>query len=211
MKNKKWFRKNATVKTLRRYCQELWRDIVIRRDGGRCVLCGETSYLNAHHLISAKCRSTRFEPLCGLSLCAKHHKLSLESVHVSPWVVYEFLEKHRPEQYAWFLENRKKITFPLIGKLDKAYYMEILDNLKTQYLVMFPAMQLQNKYFFLSENEEKQICEEYKTLKPIHDIAMLHRCKESLIKSVLKRYNVWERNRRKISKFIVEQKEKPKE
>lgn len=58
---------------------QLWRKIVIERDNGKCVDCGNKDNLEAHHVISwAEAPELRTDPENGLTQCidchSKHHK-----------------------------------------------------------------------------------------------------------------------------------------
>jgi hypothetical protein len=83
-----------------------WADKVKDRDGRRCVICGSTERLNAHHIIVRENHETKFEVSNGLSLCPKHHFFCRQvSAHNNPIGLFMWLEKNRPEQMA-FVKNR---------------------------------------------------------------------------------------------------------
>ena len=62
---------------------KIWSKLVRERDG-RCLNCGKTDSLNAHHVIMRGKKSTRLLLENGISLCAGCHVFSPNSVHRSP-------------------------------------------------------------------------------------------------------------------------------
>jgi len=77
-----------------------WADTVKLRDGHRCVICGVTERINAHHILPVEIEETRLWLENGISLCPKHHKFSRNfSAHNNPFVFLYWLEIARPEQY----------------------------------------------------------------------------------------------------------------
>lgn len=55
--------------------QDRWRRAVLERDGYRCVACGETRDLHAHHLRSWVAQpAQRLDPANGVTLCAFCHQ-----------------------------------------------------------------------------------------------------------------------------------------
>lgn len=54
---------------------EAWRATVKARDHNRCLDCGATADLEAHHIVPwARSAALRFEPLNGVTLCAPCHR-----------------------------------------------------------------------------------------------------------------------------------------
>jgi hypothetical protein len=192
IRNKHQIGKKANLKSLKRYCREIWLEYIKQRDGNKCVICGKESRLNSHHIITAKCSKTRFEIDCGITLCALHHQLGISSAHGSPWVIYEWLEKNRPEQNKWFLDNRNKI-YEQPEKKDIIYYQNELKKLLDIFERDYPQVLKRSKYFTFTEDEEKEIINFYidGKLKPsLITTALKFDCGEGTIKSVLKRNNI---------------------
>jgi predicted restriction endonuclease len=50
-----------------------WRCAIRAKYDFKCSMCNEREGLHAHHIISRKCKSTRWNLDNGLLLCAKHH------------------------------------------------------------------------------------------------------------------------------------------
>lgn len=183
--------KKACLKSLKRYCREIWSEFVKERDGRHCIICGQTKYLNAHHLITAKCSYTRYKVECGVSLCPTHHMLGTISAHCTPWVLYEWLEKNRPEQYTWFIENRSKV-YESATPLELEDYREILRNLLNSFETHFPQILKRSKYFKFTSEEEEIIIADYcnDQKASLVSIATKYKCGEQTIKGILKRYKV---------------------
>jgi len=76
-----------------------WAKSVKDRDGWKCVICGETERLNAHHLIARENHLTKLDIQNGLSLCPKHHFFCRQiSAHNNPLGLWIWLEANRPDQ-----------------------------------------------------------------------------------------------------------------
>ena len=181
----KHFGENASIKTLKRYCFEIWSELVKERDGHKCVMCGETSYLNSHHLISRKNLETAFLLINGITLCScRCHDMGLYSAHVSPWYLEKWIMENRKEQYNWFLKERFNIKHGT--KID---YKESLNNLLKEYDLLKPKEIIRSKYFQFTEEEEKQIVEEYK-INSIGLIQNTHKCSGGCVREILKRNNI---------------------
>lgn len=62
------------IAALKKKCDELWSKAVRLRDG-RCLLCGKTDGLNAHHYVQSRARSLthRHNVKNGITLCFACH------------------------------------------------------------------------------------------------------------------------------------------
>lgn len=71
--------KAKRLSKLKKSCHELWSQVVRQRDG-KCMVCGATDQLQAHHFIVSAARSLeqRYNPSNGICLCFAHH---LRGVH----------------------------------------------------------------------------------------------------------------------------------
>lgn len=123
-------RKRTSLTTLRRKCHTKWAEAVKRRDSNRCVLCGMTTHLNAHHIITKRVFATRYVVDNGVTVCAGCHTFRIASVHKSPWILYEWLEQNRPAQYEWFICNRN-IIYDKNTALTAQDYEMIYESLET--------------------------------------------------------------------------------
>jgi len=89
-------------------CDTLWSKLV--RLPGRCLICGATQHLQAHHLIGRRCIYFRHWPENGVCLCPQCHEYSLAcSAHGSPWAFDEWMNEHQPKQHAWWTEHRHNV------------------------------------------------------------------------------------------------------
>lgn len=50
-----------------------WRQIILNKFNNKCIVCGDTNRLTAHHLISAHNEKYRYHPNNGIPLCGTHH------------------------------------------------------------------------------------------------------------------------------------------
>jgi hypothetical protein len=103
------------VQQLKRECLSLWSKIVRKQVGGRCVFCGTTEYLNAHHIEDRKMfPALAFDTRNGLCCCARHHKFAADSVHRSFCFLYEYMVKNRPEDIKYLQAHRlDKVDFSI--------------------------------------------------------------------------------------------------
>jgi 5-methylcytosine-specific restriction endonuclease McrA len=63
---------------------KVWSKAVRDRDK-RCLVCGKTEYLAAHHFIRRGVKSTRLALDNGITLCPSHHTFSSDfSAHRTP-------------------------------------------------------------------------------------------------------------------------------
>jgi len=77
-----------------------WKEKVKDRDGRKCVICGNTEYLNAHHVIPFAKANERTNHLVhnGISLCPLHHKWGNISAHKNGLWFFKWMWTHRKAQ-----------------------------------------------------------------------------------------------------------------
>ena len=74
--------KRNPLKTLHNKALKLWKIAVKMRDENKCVVCGDTRMLNAHHIQSSRMwPELRYDIDNGVSVCPKHHKWGKNSFH----------------------------------------------------------------------------------------------------------------------------------
>lgn len=82
-----------------------WSKKVRDRDQ-KCVVCGRTDHLNAHHILPKEnYKEFMFELINGVTLCPIHHKFGKYSAHKNPIWFSEFLKIFNLEQYCWAVAN----------------------------------------------------------------------------------------------------------
>lgn len=113
--------KKLTPSKCKNFCDELWAIVVKIKDNNKCVICGATEYINAHHLLSRRVLltqhcintnipSTRHSPINGISVCPNCHEYSLTcSFHTAPWSAQIWVQNNRPEQFEDWCKNRESI------------------------------------------------------------------------------------------------------
>lgn len=57
----------------RRTCDDLWKEVVKKRAGFKCEKCGNTRYLQAHHIIPRTNYALRYDLKNGVALCRRCH------------------------------------------------------------------------------------------------------------------------------------------
>jgi len=92
--------KIKSLKTKTREKDDAWARRVKDRDGWKCIVCGKTDRLNAHHIIPREVQGYKYDLANGVSLCVKHHKFDRDiSAHCAPFAFLIWLKRCRPEQY----------------------------------------------------------------------------------------------------------------
>lgn len=90
-----------------------WSKQVRERDGNKCVICGSTENLNAHHILPKEgkiFKSLMFDLDNGITLCVSHHKFSYEiSPHKNPFVFTIWLHANKLNQFNKLADKFDKI------------------------------------------------------------------------------------------------------
>lgn len=103
-KTTKAYLKKQERKELKRLDKE-WAIAVKERDGKKCVICGRTEYLNAHHLLPREDNKLRHVVANGICLCPLHHRFDRAiSAHKNSLIFISWFMKHRTEQYKELVE-----------------------------------------------------------------------------------------------------------
>lgn len=80
----------------------------IRARDGKCMMCGKTEHLNAHHILAKEHYDAfQYEMWNGITLCAYHHKWSFHSPHKNALYFSRWLKVLFPEGYD---EANKKLN-----------------------------------------------------------------------------------------------------
>lgn len=58
---------------IRKHCDDLWRDLIKLRAGGKCERCNSTNVVQSHHIIPRTNWNLRFDERNGVALCKRHH------------------------------------------------------------------------------------------------------------------------------------------
>lgn len=128
---------------LKKYCKNLWREIIYNYDEHKCFLCGttcEVKRLNAHHLISKKILEYAFNSRNGISLCSYCHSFSPYcSPHLASWCFEEALKERKPEQHAWWVDHR---------------YIEKTSQITPNYVKIFFDLLITEWYGVFQNNEQ---------------------------------------------------------
>lgn len=100
---------NPHSKYWRGKADTLWSKVI--RLPGKCLLCPRTENLQAHHMIHKSAVFYRHRLENGACLCPKCHTISLDcSAHGSPWAFEIRMEAEFYKQWAWWQDNRWKVT-----------------------------------------------------------------------------------------------------
>ena len=95
----------------------------VRGRDKKCLYCGKTDYLNAHHIYSRNNLSIRWNLDNGITLCAGHHTFSREfSAHQTPIEFTEWLVELKGCE---FLAELKKKAHQVNTKSLEDWYNEL--------------------------------------------------------------------------------------
>lgn len=105
MKQKK---RKPTKAATRRKALAQWSKEVRARDNNACCVCGQTEFVQAHHiLVKNRYPEYSLDLNNGVSLCVSHHKFGKCSAHLNAIWFVEWLRTNKPDQYQWVLEKLK--------------------------------------------------------------------------------------------------------
>ena len=105
--------KKESTKTITTRLYKTWSAIVHASYGNKCAVCGKPNSkeapLNAHHIMPRQMFSgLRFDPLNGISLCPKCHKLGKFSAHKGGiWFAW-WLQNNQVDKYNYCLNRRDR-------------------------------------------------------------------------------------------------------
>ena len=112
--------KRSRLSKLLRKALSLWTKCVKERDGYTCQLCGarngelnangKPTIINAHHIISRRCKALRLDVRNGITLCAGCHKFSPLGPHRGMLIFSEWLRKERPGLTEYLLSHTEDAT-----------------------------------------------------------------------------------------------------
>ena len=112
-----------TKKGLKKKADKLWSQII--RAKGKCEVCGETRYLNPHHVIGKRNHAVRFDLRNGACLCSGCHTFRVKSAHNDPQWFMEWFQSRRPDDAIAISRTKNYITKRTIQD-----YKELVEELK---------------------------------------------------------------------------------
>ena len=106
--------KKGSRKWWRGKCDTLWSKVIRLRDK-RCLVCGSTENLQAHHLIGRNNYQYRYDLDNGATVCLSHHglrfgdqKIAAHGPSNAAMAFLEWIRDRFPRRWAWFEENRNR-------------------------------------------------------------------------------------------------------
>lgn len=88
-----------------------WREALKLEFDSKCIICGRTEFVHAHHLFPREIKELRHEVLNGVLLCAKHHKYDYKiSAHKNPISFLEFYNIRYNERFNKLLKIQKDLN-----------------------------------------------------------------------------------------------------
>ena len=97
-KKKDTGKKSERAKTVD-YLDGMWSDLIKRIGGYKCAVCGRTTDLNSHHIVSRSCERLRWDKRNGIVLCGGHHTLDGDRL------LKMSAHKYPAKFQAWYREN----------------------------------------------------------------------------------------------------------
>lgn len=77
-----------------------WADAVKVRDGHKCVMCGATESLSAHHIMRKRLWTDfKLDLENGVTLCKGCHLFRRTSAHLGEFFFNEWVRRNRPDQW----------------------------------------------------------------------------------------------------------------
>jgi len=98
----------SDLKKLNDHLDDLWRKMILLRDGNQCQKCGKRKSLGSgnsiqpHHIYGRSNFRVRWNPTNGIALCGGCHTLTNYSAHKAPIDFINWLKKERGEE--WWLK-----------------------------------------------------------------------------------------------------------
>ena len=87
-----------------------WREKVLARSHGQCVICGKLA-TNAHHLLGRRAYPQYIlTPANGVGLCVRHHVYGAPGepcAHAAPRAFDDWLRNNLPHTWEWVQQARK--------------------------------------------------------------------------------------------------------
>jgi hypothetical protein len=152
---------------------EKFRKIVLKRDGGKCRICGSTEKIHAHHIISvAECRAVAFLPMNGVTLCIDCHKktdsfgakafkkrkISSENVNALLWTIpHSFQAYSTAGNYQWTKEGLLLIFVSEIGNQDYEYLVMLHEYVEAHLCKRNGVTQKQIDDFDINFEKEREV------------------------------------------------------
>lgn len=108
---------------------DAWSKLVKLRAHNQCEYCRKSTTLNSHHIFSRSKRSTRWDPMNGICLCAYHHALSSNfSAHQAPLEFTIWLTEKKGQDFI----DRLRFKANSISKLHPFEKKVLLDELNKE-------------------------------------------------------------------------------
>ena len=101
-------KKKPSRKYLKRKYDKLWRELISKRAGGMCEVCGKPGN-QPHHIIGRSNHALRWDVRNGVWMCAGCHTMNNNSAHVDHVGFMLWLKEHRLADYGYLLERRNDI------------------------------------------------------------------------------------------------------
>ena len=100
--------KHRTNKLIKKKLDKLWSELIKKRAKEMCEMCGKSTMLNSHHIISRSNLNLRWDLHNGVCLCVSCHSLSNHSAHKDPLGFAEWVRQHRPDDYNYLMVKRNE-------------------------------------------------------------------------------------------------------
>ena len=99
--------KKVKKSTIEKKLDRAWSKKILSK--GKCEVCGNTEYLNAHHIEGRRNLRLRWDLRNGVCLCSGCHMFRKDSAHQSPEWFHFWLEENRWEDLQYVMCHRNEI------------------------------------------------------------------------------------------------------
>ncbi|MFA5151478.1 MAG: hypothetical protein WC554_02845 [Clostridia bacterium] len=102
-------KKPTSNKSIKKKLDILWALLVKLKAGNKCEICGKTTNLNSHHIVSRHNLIFRWDIRNGCCLDVGCHKFKNESAHLDPIWFIGWIKENRKQDYEYLLANRNRL------------------------------------------------------------------------------------------------------
>lgn len=95
--------------TLRRKADKLWSQLIMRRNKGKCEVCGKKG-TNPHHIVGRRNLTLRHDVRNGVLLCSYHHTFSKDSAHQNILWFMDWLDDNRLADVQYLTKKGTELT-----------------------------------------------------------------------------------------------------
>lgn len=117
--------------SLEKKLDKLWTTAVLLKCNHKCIICGKSEGLNAHHIEGRRNKRLRWEIFNGVALCTLHHVFGKLSAHQAPeWFHIELEDKRWQDLQQVTLHRYEDIDLSVEALKERIKFLENYINTK---------------------------------------------------------------------------------